>query len=76
MIEEDEAADLLQAIEDELESRWFGQSVRLVVTDDMPEDLVEWLAGNLKLTTELQAAIHRFAAEDTNGAGRASDPAR
>ena len=32
VIEEDEAADLLQAIEDEIESRWFGQSVRLVVT--------------------------------------------
>jgi polyphosphate kinase len=49
VIEEDEAADLLQAIEDELESRWFGQSVRLVVSDEMPEDLRDWLARNLKL---------------------------
>ena len=49
VIEEDEASDLLQAIEDELESRWFGQSVRLVVSDEMPDDLREWLAGNLKL---------------------------
>ena len=49
VIEEDEASDLLQAIEDELESRWFGQSVRLVVSDEMPEDLRDWLAGNLKL---------------------------
>src|SRR5918995_2317509 len=49
VIEEDEAADLLQAIEDELESRWFGQSVRLVVTDEMPEGLREWLATNLKI---------------------------
>jgi polyphosphate kinase len=49
VIEEDEAADLLQAIEDELESRWFGQSVRLVVSDEMPEDLRNWLARNLKL---------------------------
>ncbi|HEV2091809.1 MAG TPA: polyphosphate kinase 1 [Rubrobacter sp.] len=49
VIEEDEASDLLQAIEDEIEGRWFGQSVRLVVSDEMPEDLVEWLAGNLKL---------------------------
>jgi polyphosphate kinase len=48
-IEEDEAADLLQTIEGELESRWFGQSVRLVVTDEMPEDLREWLADNLKV---------------------------
>jgi polyphosphate kinase len=49
VIEEDEAADLLQAIEDELEGRWFGQSVRLVVTEAMPEDLREWLAMNLKI---------------------------
>ena len=47
VIEEDEAADLLQAIEDELESRWFGQSIRLVVTEGMPEELREWLAANL-----------------------------
>jgi polyphosphate kinase len=49
VIEEDEASDLLQAIEDELEGRWFGQSVRLVVTSSMPEDLRDWLTGNLKL---------------------------
>jgi polyphosphate kinase len=49
VIEEDEASDLLQAIEDELESRWFGQSVRLVVSDEMPDYLRDWLAGNLKL---------------------------
>jgi polyphosphate kinase len=49
VIEEDEASDLLQAIEDELESRWFGQSVRLVVSDEMPDELRDWLARNLKL---------------------------
>ena len=49
VIEEDEAADLLQAIEDELESRWFGQSIRLVVTEGMPEELREWLAANLEI---------------------------
>jgi polyphosphate kinase len=49
VIEEDEASDLLQAIEDELEGRWFGQSVRLMVTDEMPEDLREWLAMNLNI---------------------------
>jgi polyphosphate kinase len=49
VIEEDEASDLLQAIEDELEGRWFGQSVRLVVTDAMPEELREWLAMNLRI---------------------------
>src|ERR687897_334698 len=49
VIEEDEAADLLQAIEDELEGRWFGQSVRLVVSDEMPDDLRDWLVRHLKL---------------------------
>jgi polyphosphate kinase len=49
VIEEDEAADLLQAIEDEIEGRWFGQSVRLCVTGKMPEELREWLASNLKI---------------------------
>ena len=49
VIEEDEAADLLQAIEDEIEGRWFGQSVRLVVTETMPEELREWLTRNLKI---------------------------
>ena len=49
VIEEDEAADLLQAIEDEIEGRWFGHSVRLVVTQAMPEELREWLARNLKI---------------------------
>ena len=49
VIEEDEASDLLQAIEDELEGRWFGQSVRLMVTDWMPEDLREWLAEHLRV---------------------------
>ena len=45
VIEEDEASDLLQAIEDELEGRWFGQSVRLVVTDEMPEDCASGWPG-------------------------------
>src|SRR5918997_636940 len=49
VIEEDEASDLLQAIEDEVEGRWFGQSVQLAVTEDMPEDLREWLAMNLRI---------------------------
>ena len=47
VIEEDEASDLLQTIEDELAGRWFGQSVRLMVTDSMPDTLREWLAENL-----------------------------
>ncbi|AHY45589.1 polyphosphate kinase 1 [Rubrobacter radiotolerans] len=49
VIEEDEASDLLQVIEDEIASRWFGQSVRLMVTEDMPENLRFWLARNLEI---------------------------
>ncbi len=49
VIEEDEASDLLQTIEDELEGRWFGQSVRLVVTNSMPENLREWLTEHLRV---------------------------
>jgi polyphosphate kinase len=57
VIEEDEAGDLLQAIEDEVEGRWFGQSVRLVVSDEMPEDLREWLAMNLRIDAESTYAV-------------------
>jgi len=68
VIEEDEASDLLQAIEDEIEGRWFGQSVRLVVSDEMPEDLVEWLAGNLKLREDaVFAAPHPIGLADLEG---------
>lgn len=48
-IEEDEAGDLLQAIEDELEGRWFGRSARLVVSDTMPDNLREWLVEHLRV---------------------------
>src|SRR5919112_1175235 len=57
VIEEDEAGDLLQAIEDEVEGRWFGQSVRLVGSDEMPEDLREWLASNLKIGRDSVYAV-------------------
>ncbi len=49
VIEEDEASDLLQTIEDELEGRWFGQSARLMVTDSMPDPLREWLTEHLRV---------------------------
>ncbi len=68
VIEEDEASDLLQAIEDEIEGRWFGQSVRLVVSDEMPQDLREWLAGNLKLgENSVFAAPHPIGLADLEG---------
>jgi polyphosphate kinase len=60
VIEEDEASDLLQAIEDEIEGRWFGHSVRLVVTEAMPEDLRDWLARNLKIDAGAVYAVREL----------------
>ncbi len=57
VIEEDEASDLLQAIEHELAGRWFGQSVRLMVTDSMPAELREWLAENLAVNPDSVYAV-------------------
>lgn len=56
-IEEDEAADLLETIEDELESRWFGHSVRLVVSEDMPGEIRNWLTRNLRMERESVYAV-------------------
>jgi polyphosphate kinase len=47
VIQEDEASDLLQAVEDELGQRQFGRSARLVVTEGMPREVRDWLAGHL-----------------------------
>lgn len=49
VIQEDEAADLLRAIEDELDQRHFGKSVRMTVSSKMPAGLQTWLAANLGL---------------------------
>ncbi|MEJ7871057.1 MAG: polyphosphate kinase 1, partial [Rubrobacteraceae bacterium] len=57
VIEEDEASDLLQAIEHELAGRWFGQSVRLMVTDSMPAELREWLTENLSVKPDSVYAV-------------------
>jgi polyphosphate kinase len=46
-IQEDEADDLLQVIEDELEERRFGRSTRLVAESGMPEELRVWLSNHL-----------------------------
>jgi polyphosphate kinase len=58
VIQEDEAADLLQAVEDELDQRRFGESVRLVVTDDMPERVLAWLSGHLGMPRGSIYAVH------------------
>lgn len=48
-IEEDEAADLLSAIEEGVELRYFGRPVRLEVDADMPEHVRNILVENLGL---------------------------
>ena len=48
-IEEDEAADLLAAIEQGVESRFFGKVVRLEVDQAMPERIRDILVENLGL---------------------------
>ena len=48
-LEEDEADDLLVAIEMELRRRRFGKALRLEVEADMEQDLVDLLAGELEV---------------------------
>jgi polyphosphate kinase len=49
-LQEDEADDLLQAIESELRRRRFGEPVRLEVERGMPEYIREFLCNSLELT--------------------------
>lgn len=49
-IQEDEAADLLTAVQTGLEQRRFGPSVRLEVTPAMPEAELQFLLTRLELT--------------------------
>jgi polyphosphate kinase len=51
-IREDEANDLLQAVERELRKRRFGTAVRLEVAASMPGEMVRYLASSLKLAAE------------------------
>jgi polyphosphate kinase len=48
-IEEDEAADLLAAIQETVQKRHFGSAVRLEVDSDMPERVRDVLVSNLGL---------------------------
>lgn len=48
-IQEDEAPDLLETIEQGLRQRQFGPVVRLVVDEDMPESMVSLLIDNLEV---------------------------
>jgi polyphosphate kinase len=51
-IREDEANDLLQAVERELRKRRFGTAVRLEVATSMPGEMVRFLASSLRLAAE------------------------
>ena len=51
-IREEEAQDLLSVIQEELRQRRFGTPVRLEVSDDMPDELIDYLTDSLGLTTE------------------------
>jgi polyphosphate kinase len=51
-VDEEEIADLRQAIEGELLSRRYGEAVRLEVTDYCPEELVAFLMDKFAVTPE------------------------
>jgi polyphosphate kinase len=48
-IREEEAQDLLSLIKEELRRRRFGTPVRLEVSADMPDEMIEYLSGSLDL---------------------------
>ena len=48
-VEEDEAGDLLSAIEQELRRRRFGSAVRLEVDEGMPDEMREFLLAGVGL---------------------------
>ena len=51
-LREEEAQDLLSSIEEELRRRRFGTPVRLEVSPEMPDDMIEYLTASLGLETE------------------------
>jgi polyphosphate kinase len=51
-IQEDEASDLLETIEQGLRQRRFGPIVRLAVDADMPQTMVDFLMENLEVGSE------------------------
>jgi polyphosphate kinase len=50
LVDEAEASDLLEALEDELEQRQWGDTVRLEVAHNCPDELVRYLADELNLS--------------------------
>jgi polyphosphate kinase len=56
-IREEEAQDLLSVIQEELRRRRFGTPVRLEVSADMPDEMIEYLTGSLGLE---QDDVYKF----------------
>lgn len=56
-IREEEAQDLLSAIKEELRQRRFGSPVRLEVSADMPDEMIEYLTSSLALEAD---DVYRF----------------
>jgi polyphosphate kinase len=56
-VDEEEAEDLLEAIETELRRRRFGRAVRLEITADMPADLQFMLVDELELDADAVVRI-------------------
>lgn len=51
-LREEEAADLLQMMEENLRQRRFGDVVRLEVSSGMPDDMVRYLTDSLQITED------------------------
>jgi polyphosphate kinase len=51
-IREEEAEDLLSSIQEELRRRRFGTPVRLEVSADMPDEMIEYLTSSLDLESD------------------------
>ena len=58
-IQEDEASDLLETIEQSLRQRQFGPVVRLQVDSDMPGYMVDLLATNLEVAPDDIYMMHK-----------------
>jgi polyphosphate kinase len=51
-VDDEEAEDLLRAVEGELRSRRYGDAVRLEVADNCPEEMAAYLLNKFELTQE------------------------
>lgn len=51
-VDEEEIDDLLQAVEGELTSRHYGDTVRLEVTDELPDDILTFLLSRFRLSED------------------------